>query len=386
MNKREVVVGALRPFGTTIFTEMTNLANACKAINLAHGFPDFDGPESVKAKAAEAILRGPNQYAPSPGIPALRQAVAKKMKRFYGLEVDPGGGILVTHGATEAIFAAILGLVDPGDEVIVFEPTYDSYVPAIEMAGGVPRYYTMRPPDWRVDADALANLVSPRTRLILVNTPHNPTGKMFAPVEMEAVARLCREHGVVAVTDEVYEHITFDGFAHRPLAALPGMAERTITISSLGKTFSVTGWKVGWALGPPALIEAVFRGHQFIIFAGVAPMQAAAETALSVADDYYAALAAAYQQRRDFLLSALRGAGLRAIVPQGAYFVLVDIADLPFENDVAFCRHLTTEIGVACIPASAFHHEPSDGSRLVRFAFCKSQSTLEAAAQRLSRL
>ena len=225
-----------------------------------------------------------------------------------------------------------------------------------------------------------------RTRLILVNTPHNPTGKILGPEELETVARLCRDHDVVAVTDEVYEHIVFDGGRHRPLAALPGMSERTVTISSLGKTFSVTGWKVGWALGRPELIEAVFRGHQFIVFAGAAPMQAASETALSVSDEYYAGLTAAYQGRRDYLLSALSSAGLRALAPEGAYFVLVDIAGLPFADDVAFCRYLTTEIGVACIPASAFYHNPADGSALVRFAFCKSPSTLEAAAQRLCRL
>ncbi len=372
--------------GPSIFTEITRLAGALGAVNLGQGFPDFPCPEFLKDAAAAAIRNDINQYAPSAGRPRLRDAIGAKVKRHYGIDVDPQAGILVTHGATEALFASILGLVDPGEEVIVFEPSYDSYVPAIQMAGGVPRYYSMHPPEWRVDPDELARLFTDRTRLILVNTPHNPTGKIFGPEELGSIARLCCDHDVVAVTDEVYEHIVFDGKRHCPLATLPGMSERTVTISSLGKTFSVTGWKVGWGLGRPELIEAVFRGHQFIVFAGVAPLQAAAETALLVSDEYYAGLAASYQARRDYLLSALSSAGLTAIAPEGAYFVLVDITGLPFADDVAFCRYLTTEIGVACIPASAFYHNAVHGSNLVRFAFCKSQSTLEAAAQRLSRL
>ena len=372
--------------GPSIFSEMTRLANEHRAVNLGQGFPDFPCPDFLKEAAIAAIQGDINQYAPSAGRPGLREKLAARTQRRYGIQVDPERGILVTHGATEAVFASILGLVNPGDEVIVFEPSYDSYVPSVEMAGGVPRFYTMRPPEWRVDPDELSRLFNSRTRLLVLNTPHNPTGKMFGGAELEAIARLCCEHDVVAVSDEVYEYIVFDGVRHRPLASFPGMRERTVTISSLGKTFSVTGWKVGWALGSPELIEAVFRGHQFIVFAGVAPMQAAAEVALTVSDDYYDGLAEAYRARRDLLLRALRGAGLKAITPQGAYFILVDIKGLPFADDVAFCRYLTTEIGVACIPVSAFCHNAADGATLVRFAFCKSLATLESAAARLLRL
>jgi N-succinyldiaminopimelate aminotransferase len=372
--------------GPSVFYEMTRLANEHHAVNLGQGFPDFPCPDFLKEAAIGAIRADVNQYAPSTGRPGLREKIAAKVQRQYGMEVDPASGILVTHGATEAIFAAILGLAGPGDEVVVFEPTYDSYVPSIEMAGAVPRYCTMRPPDWRVDPDELASLFNSKTRLLVLNTPHNPTGKMYRDEELELIASLCRDHDVVAVSDEVYEHIVFDGARHRPLATLPGMSDRTVTISSLGKTFSVTGWKVGWVLGAPDLIEAVFRGHQFIVFAGVAPTQAAAEVALSVGEDYYSGLAAEYTERRDYLLGALTRSGLKPITPQGSYFILVDIAGLPFAGDVAFCRYLTTEIGVASIPCSAFYHNPADGANLVRFAFCKSRSTLEAAAGRLSRL
>ena len=376
----------VRNFGASIFYEMTALANQHQAVNLGQGFPDFPCPDFLKQAAVAAIQQDINQYPPSNGRARLRESIARKMASHYGFVLDPETEVTVTHGATEAIFASILGLVDPGDEVILFEPYYDSYVPSVEIAGGIPRYYTFRPPDWSLDVDRLAALFSARTKLLVLNTPHNPTGKVFTEDELRAVAELCQAHDVIAVVDEVYEHIIYDDARHVPLAVLPGMAERTVTISSLGKTFSVTGWKVGWAIASPELTAAVFRGHQFIVFAGVAPMQEAAATALFSSDEYYRELAAMYQSKRDFLLAALRAAGLQPIIPRGTYFMMVDISDLDFSDDVAFCRYLTTQIGVAAIPPSAFYHDPADGSKLARFAFCKSQSTLEAAAERLQKL
>ncbi len=376
----------VRNFGASIFYEMTALANQHQAVNLGQGFPDFPCPDFLKQAAVAAIQQDINQYPPSNGRARLRESIARKMASHYGFVLDPETEVTVTHGATEAIFASILGLVDPGDEVILFEPYYDSYVPSVEIAGGIPRYYTFRPPDWSLDVDRLAALFSAKTKLLVLNTPHNPTGKVFTEDELRAVAELCQAHDVIAVVDEVYEHIIYDDARHVPLAVLPGMAERTVTISSLGKTFSVTGWKVGWAIASPELTAAVFRGHQFIVFAGVAPMQEAAATALFSSDEYYRELAAMYQSKRDFLLAALRAAGLQPIIPRGTYFMMVDISDLDFSDDVAFCRYLTTQIGVAAIPPSAFYHDPADGSKLARFAFCKSQSTLEAAAERLQKL
>jgi N-succinyldiaminopimelate aminotransferase len=299
---------------------------------------------------------------------------------------DAAREIAVTHGATEAIFTAILGLVNPGDEVILFEPFYDSYVPSVEIAGGIPRYYTMRPPEWAIDPDQLAALFSDKTKLLILNTPQNPTGKVFTRSELELIANLCCRHDVLAVVDEVYEHIVYDGLPHLPLARISGMENRTVTISSLGKTFSATGWKVGWAVGCPELIDSVFRAHQFITFAGVAPMQEAAASALLSSDHYYVELAAMYQAKRDFIVEVLRSSGFKPFVPRGTYFVMADISDFGFPDDISFCRYLTSEIGVAAIPPGAFYHNPADGSRLARFAFCKAQSTLEAAAERLASL
>jgi len=381
-----VMAQRVQSFGTSIFAEMTALANAHQAINLGQGFPDFAAPAFLKEAARKAIQADINQYAPSNGRPTLRQAVAEKMARQYGLSVDPDREITITHGATEAIFAAVMGLINPGDEVIVFEPYYDSYVPVIIMAGGTPRFYTLRPPHWQVDEAKLAALITPQTRMIILNSPHNPTGKLFSREELTLIATLCQQHDLLVLTDEVYEHIIFDGRPHQPLATLPGMAERTITISSLGKTFSVTGWKVGWAVARPELTQAVFRAHQFVTFCGAAPLQEAAAAALSTGDDYYAELAQTYQAKRDFLVGALQAAGLKPITPGGTYFVMTDISHLGFADDVAFCRHLTTEVGVAAIPPSAFYHHPADGAQLARFAFCKTDEMLQAAAERLQTL
>ncbi len=373
-------------FGTTIFTEMTNLANQYQAVNLGQGFPDFPGPDFLKQAAIRAIEGDINQYAPSSGRPALRQAIAQKMECFAGMSVNPDTEVVVTCGATEAIFAAVLGLVNPGDEVIIFEPYYDSYVPAVQIAGGVPRFYTLRPPDWSIDRAELAGLFNEKTRLILVNTPHNPTGKVYAQAELQLIADLCRQHNVIAVTDEVYEHIIFDNCRHISLATLPGMAERTITISSAGKTFSMTGWKVGWAVARPELVQAVAKVHQFTVFSGAAPLQEGVAGALQSSLDYYDELAATYQANRDFLAEALLEAGMTPFTPKGTYFIMVDISQLGFASDVEFCRHLTTQVGVAAIPPSAFYHNPADGATLARFAFCKTRQALEEAARRLVKL
>lgn len=381
-----VLAKRVQGFGTTIFTEMTALAVAHQAVNLGQGFPDFAAPDFVKEAAQAAIAAEVNQYAPSYGRPALKQAIAAKMKRHYGLEVDPERELLVTHGATEALCAAVLGLVDPGDEVIIFEPFYDSYVPNVILAGGTPRFYTLRQPDWAIEREALAALFNEKTKLIILNTPHNPTGKVYSKAELGLIAELCREYDVIALTDEVYEHIIFDGRSHHLLTQFPGMAERTLTVSSLGKTFSVTGWKIGWVIGPPELLLAAFRTHQFMTFCGAAPLQEAAATAVATDETYYRGLIADYQQKRDFLMQVLNEAGLPTITPAGTYFVMVDISDLGFADDVSFCRHLTTEVGVAAIPPSAFFHDPADGAKLARFAFCKSQPVLEEAARRLQKL
>jgi N-succinyldiaminopimelate aminotransferase len=376
----------VQQFGTTIFAEMTALAEAHNAVNLGQGFPDFAAPDFLKEAAKAAIDANLNQYAPSNGRFRLRQAIAQKMVEQYGYTADPDKEILITHGATEALFATILGLVNPGDEVIIFEPFYDAYVPAVQLAGGVPRFYTLRPPDWAIDPDELAALFNERTRLIIVNTPHNPTGKVYSREELSLIADLCQRHDVLALTDEVYEHIIFDGRSHHLLATLPGMAERTITISSLGKTFSVTGWKVGWVVARPDLVQAAYRMHQYMTFAIVNPMQEAAAVALETAatNSYYHDLAARYQARRDYLVTILQAAGLSPILPQGGYFVMVDISGLDVANDVDFCHRLTKEVGVAAIPPSAFYHDPADGAGLARFAFCKSMGLLQKASKRLS--
>ncbi|MCB0190929.1 MAG: aminotransferase class I/II-fold pyridoxal phosphate-dependent enzyme [Anaerolineae bacterium] len=376
----------VRDFGTTIFFEMTELANRHQAVNLGQGFPDFPGPDFIKTAAVDAIQHDLNQYAPGTGQPRLRRAIAQKMEDFYGLSVDPDSELTVTTGATGAIFATILGLVDPGDEVILFEPYYDSYLPATLIAGGIPRFYTLHAPDWSIDEAELNALFSDKTKLILINTPHNPTGKVFSRAELDCIARLCQQHDVIAVTDEVYEHIVFDDVEHWCLATWPGMADRTVTMSSAGKTFGMTGWKVGWAIGRPELVQSIVRVHQFMVYCGATPLQEAVATALQTSPDYYAKLAAMYQSNRDFLGDVLADVGLNPLMPKGTYFMMADISHLDFPDDVAFCRYLTTEIGVTAIPPSAFYHNPADGANIARFAFCKTRAVLEEAARRLTKL
>jgi N-succinyldiaminopimelate aminotransferase len=371
-----VIASRLAGFGTTIFTEMSALAERTGSINLGQGFPDEDGPAEVLEAAAAAIRAGANQYAPLAGVPALLEAIAAHQERFYGLAVDD---VQVTMGATEAISAAMLGLLEPGDEVVVFEPYYDSYAAAIALAGGARRPVTLRAPDWDFAPEALEAAVTPRTRVLLLNTPHNPTGKVFSRAELDLVADACRRHDLIAITDEVYEHLVFEG-EHVPLATLPGMADRTITISSLGKTFAVTGWKVGWACGPAALVAGVRTAKQFMSFAGATPFQHAGAAALALPDEYYARFAADLCAKRDRLCAGLEAAGLRVMRPQGTYFVNVDAG----EDGIAFCRELPATAGVVAIPTQVFYDDPDAGRTLVRFAFCKRDAVIDEAVARLA--
>ena len=382
-----MIASRLRPFGTTVFSEMTRLALEHRAVNLSQGFPDFEGPAHVIDAAVAALRGGNNQYARSMGLPPLVEAVAAHRLRWYGQACDPATEVAVTTGATEAIAAAILGLVEPGDEVVLFEPFYDSYPAMVATAGAVARCVTLRFPDFALDLAALEAQIGPRTRLLVLNSPHNPTGKVFSRAELEAIARICVERDLLVLCDEVYEHITY-GAEHVPLASLPGMRERTLTASSLGKTFSFTGWKIGWLVGPPQLVAAAQAAHQFLTFATATPLQIAAAEALRTCDATFAAeLQAGYRARRDFLVDALREAGFAVAVPEGAYFVLADFRAHSREDDRTFAARLVREIGVAAIPPSGFYAAaPDEGRHLLRFAFCKRMETLDAAAERLRRL
>ena len=385
---RDPRAGRVAGFGTSVFTEMSRLAVEHKAVNLGQGFPDFPGPDFVKEAAIQAIRADLNQYAVSHGTPNLRRSIAETWKRAYGREIDPETEVSVASGATELILDAILGLVNPGDEVIVFEPFYDSYLPDVLMAGGVPRFITLEAPDWHFDRQRLAHLFGPKTKLLLINTPHNPTGKMFSRDELGFIGSLCQQHDVIVLTDEVYDQIRFNGVEHVPIATLPGMWERTLTINSTGKTFSMTGWKVGYAVGPPALTQAVRATHQFVTFSTSTPFQEAMAIAMETAAQtgYYEQLRREYTARRDHLAAALAEAGLKTLPVQGAYFLLADVRGMGFPDDVSFCRYLTSEIGVAAIPPSAFYADPVRAPLLARFCFAKREETLRAAAERLQRL
>ncbi len=378
-------------FGTTIFVEINELARQYHAVNLGQGAPDFDGPPEVLAAAVEAVNGALNQYAPGLGMAAVREAIATHAQRFYGQKINPETEVLVTTGATEGIFAAILGLTDPGDEVIVFEPVFDTYVPNLLMAGVTPRYVPLRGAHWQFDPDELAKAFNSRTRALIVNTPHNPTGKVFSRDELRAIAEQCCEHDVIAITDEVYEHILYDDAVHTRLATLPDMGERTVTISSLGKTFSVTGWKVGWAMGAAPLVNAVNQAHQFITFAVASPLQAAAATALTMPPSFFENLRASFQWRRDRMVDVLKQAGFHVLNSAGSYFVMIDwraVAPASVKDDLQFADWLIRDVGVACIPASPFY-QPAHrylGKHFARFAVCKKDETLEAAAERLLKL
>lgn len=377
----------LVPFGTTIFSEMTRLAVEHSAINLSQGFPDFDGPSEIVEAAVEALRSGHNQYARSMGLPVLVRAIAAHQKAFYDLDYDPMSEVVVFSGATEGLMAAMLGLLEPGDEVVFFEPFYDSYPVCAAMAGAVPRYVTLRFPDFSIDPAELEAAFGPKTKLVVINTPHNPSGKVFSRAELEAIARLATARGAYVLTDEVYEHLTFDGAEHVPMATLPGMRERTLTVSSTGKTYSLTGWKVGWATGPEPMVKAAQAAHQFITFATATPLQVAVASALEHhGRPYHEALGRDYTERRDLLLATLAEMGLAVSIPKGAYFVLADFTPIFAGTDVEFARHLVSNVGVAAIPPSCFYAaHPDEGRRLIRFAFCKQRSTLEEARRRLLR-
>lgn len=376
--------------GTTIFARMSALAASTGAVNLGQGFPDTDGPDAVIDAAVAALHGGANQYAPGPGVPDLRLAVAEHQRRWYGLEVDPETEVAVTTGATEAIAAAVLGIVEAGDEVIVLEPYYDSYVAVLQMAGAVRRPVTLRAPDFRLPVDELRAAVTPRTTAILLNTPHNPTGTVLTAHELDAVAQVAREHDLVVISDEVYEHLTFD-VPHVPIATLPGMRERTLTISSGGKTFSFTGWKVGWATGPESLVRSLLGAKQFLTFTSGAPLQPAIAAALRLDDDYFASFTAGMRARRDQLCAGLADVGFDVVVPDGTYFATTDIRPLGFEDGLEFCLALPERVGVVAVPHQVFHDpdtplEDNPGRPLVRWAFCKRPDVIDEAVRRLATL
>lgn len=382
-------------FGTSVFSEMSRLALEHKAVNLGQGFPDFDGPPEIARAAIEAIQGGLNQYAVGQGAPALRNAIAQHSERFYGMKVDPVTEVGVTAGATEAIFAAVQAFVNPGDEVVLFEPFYDSYLASVTMAQGVVKPVKLNPPDaahrlWWIDDAELEAAFTPKTRLVIVNTPHNPTGKIFTRTELERIGELAQRSGAVLLSDEVYEHLVFDGAKHLRPATLPGFEDFTLTVSSGGKSFSFTGWKIGWHLGKKELVAAVQKAHQWITFCSATPFQTAIAKALMLPDSYFSGFVENYRKKRDFLAGALEGAGFRVLPCEGTYFLMAstDRFRRPAENDVMFCKRLLTDHGVASIPPSVFAM-PGGGlglKSLARFAFCKTDAVLEQAAVRLSGL
>lgn len=375
-------------FGTTIFTEINVLAQQYHALNLGQGKPDFDTPPDIVEQLVRAAQSGQhNQYAPGPGTASLRKAIADHAGRFYEMEIDPNRGVIVTAGGTEGIFSAVLGLVDPGDEVIVIEPYYDSYVPNIIMAHAVPVYVPLHPPAWTFDTDELRTAFTSKTRAIILNTPHNPSGRVFTRQELTLIAELCIEHDVIVISDEVYEHLLFGNARHIPIATLPGMFERTVTVSSAGKLFSATGWKIGWVSGHPDLIEGVARAHQFITFAVNHPTQEAIAYALNLPESYFTSFQAMYSAKRELMMAALDSGGFTYVAPEGTYFMMANYSSIFDGTPLQFTRYLTKEIGVACIPPESFYSAQNAhiGHGYVRFAFCKSDKLLGEVKERLTR-
>ena len=375
-----------RLFSESVIREMTRLAQKHNAFNLSQGFPDFPAPDMVKAAACDAVNADINQYAVTWGAKALREAVAREFTRRHGVPVDPETQVTVCCGATEAMVATFLATIDPGDEVIVFEPFYENYGPDAILAGAVPRYVTLHEPDWRFDPDVLAEAFNERTRAIVINSPNNPTGKVFSRDELATIAALCQKWNVLAITDEIYEHILYDGIGHVPMASIEGMADRTVTINSLSKTYSVTGWRVGWTVASHQLTGAIRKVHDLLTVGAAAPLQEAGVVALSFPDSYYAQLALGYQERRDMLFALLESSGFVPFKPEGAYYIMADIGRFGFTDDVEFARYLVAEFGVAVVPGSSFYKDPRPGRTKVRFAFCKRLETLQAAGRRLTAL
>lgn len=373
-------------FGESVIREMTRLFLARgdrPGVNLAQGFPDFAAPEAMKEAACQAIMGDINQYAVTWGAPALRRSIADKTARTYGVRPDPDREITVTCGATEAMMAAMMAVVDPGDEVVVFEPFYENYGPDTILTGAQPRFVTLHEPDWHFERDELAAAFNERTRAIVINTPNNPTGKVFTREELTAIAELCIRWDVVAITDEIYEHIVYEG-EHIRMADIPGMAERTITISGLSKTYSATGWRIGWLIAPPEATSAIRKVHDFLTVGAAAPLQQGAAVALAFPDDYYDKLASLYREKRDLLQSVLIDSGFRVYPPHGAYYIMTDIAELGWDHDVAFSRWLIDEVGVAAVPGSSFYRDPARGRTKVRFCYCKRPETLQLASELLA--
>ena len=378
-------------FTESVIRDMTRQAMQHGAVNLAQGFPDFPAPEEIKRAAQQAIADDVNQYAITWGAKNLRNAIARQMKAWQGIEVDPEREIVVCCGSTEAMIATLLAVCNKGDEVVVFEPFYENYGPDSVLSGAKPRFVSLRPPqrgdgEWMFDPQELREAFQHHTKAIILNTPNNPTGKVFTRKELELIRDLCVEYNVLAITDEIYEHILYEGAKHISIASIEGMRERTITINGLSKSYSVTGWRVGWAVAPPAITNAIRKVHDFLTVGAPAPLQEAGAAALSLPASYYEELAERYRTRRDHLIPALERAGFKCYRPRGAYYVMTDIGGFGFKSDVDFARHLVQEIGIACVPGSSFYKHPKDGAQQVRFAFCKKPETLDEAGRRLEKL
>ena len=383
---KQIISQKAEQFTESVIREMTRQANLHGAINLSQGFPDFAAPEEIKLAACDAIMADVNQYAITWGAKRFRDAIARKSSWYLGLEVDPEREITVTCGSTEAMIAAMMAIVNPGDEVIVFEPFYENYGPDAILSGATPRYVTLHAPEWNFDPDELAAAFNDNTKAIIINTPNNPTGKVFNREELEIIASLCRKWNAIAITDEIYEHILFNGKKHIALAGLDGMRDRTITINGLSKTYSVTGWRVGYTIAPPEITQAIRKVHDFLTVGAAAPLQEAGVHALNLPESYYEKLQSDYTARRDRILQVLKSVGFVCFDPDGAYYVMTDISAFGYKDDLEFSQFLVKEIGVAVVPGSSFYHEPQLGRSQVRFTFCKKDETLAAAEERLQRL
>ena len=373
-------------FTESVIREMTRLALQYKAVNLSQGFPDFPAPALIKSAAQDAIAADINQYAITWGAKSLRNSIAEKFSRASGMAIDPEREITVCCGSTEAMISAMLAVINPGDEVVVLEPFYENYGPDAILSGAIPRFVKLHPPDWTFDPAELASAFGPKTRAIILNTPNNPTGKVFARAELEQIRDLCLRWNAYAITDEIYEHMLYDGVQHISMATLEGMRERTITINALSKTYSVTGWRVGWVIASAEASAAIRKVHDFLTVGAAAPLQEAGAVALKFPAEYYTTLASEYAQRRDRLLGILTSAGFKCFKPRGAYYIMTDISAFGFPDDVAFAKYLVTEIGVAAVPGSSFYRDPADGRTHLRFTFCKTEKTFQAAAERLAKL
>jgi aminotransferase len=373
-------------FTESVIREMTRLAMEKGAVNLAQGFPDFSAPEEIKRAAQEAISADFNQYAITWGAKPFRDAIAAKYRKWYALDYDPEREITVCCGSTEGMIASMLAVTNPGDEVIVFEPYYENYGPDTLLCDAKRKLVSLRAPDWTFDPDELRRAFSPKTKAIILNSPNNPTGRVFGRAELMVIAELCQEFDALAITDEIYEHILYDSASHIPIATLPGMRERSVLVNSMSKTYSVTGWRVGWVLAAPDLTDSIRKVHDFLTVGAAAPLQQAGVLALNMPDSYYQKLARDYQGRRDMLLAILEGAGFRCFRPDGAYYIMTDIRDFGFPDDYTFVRHMIEQAGVAAVPGSSFFANSNDGSKLIRFCFCKKYETLEEARNRLTRI